>query len=87
MPEMSGKCKSNPTKTNNMIYIIIRIYPPPTESLFTPLFADFFWAIGVQKNYKFSKKILKKHHTGVLHQAPQITFFTHLVHTNKQIYK
>ena len=23
MPEMSGKCKSNPTKTNNLIYIMI----------------------------------------------------------------
>jgi len=22
MPEMSGKCKSNPTKTNNLIYIL-----------------------------------------------------------------
>ena len=24
MPEMSGKCKSNPTKTNNLIYILNR---------------------------------------------------------------
>ena len=23
MPEMSGKCKSNPIKTNNLIYIMI----------------------------------------------------------------
>ena len=23
MPEMSGKCKSNPTKTNNLIYPMI----------------------------------------------------------------
>jgi len=23
MPEKSGKCKSNPTKTNNLIYIMI----------------------------------------------------------------
>ena len=47
MPEMSGKFKSNPTKTNNLIYVMIGgIYfsrgggeftPPPTESLYTPL--------------------------------------------------
>ena len=47
MPKMSGKCKSNPTKTNNLIYIMIFFWGgggkknpmgvKKTESLFTPL--------------------------------------------------
>ena len=45
MPEMSGKCKSNPTKTNNLIYIMMfflggdkKIYPPTYRILiYTPV--------------------------------------------------
>jgi len=33
MPEMSGKCKSNPIKTNNLIYIMI-FNPPYSRPLF-----------------------------------------------------
>ena len=42
MPEMSGKCKSNPTKTNNLIQIMIFFWgggkknfqnsPPPLQN-------------------------------------------------------
>ena len=51
MPEMSGKLKSNPTKTNKLIFIMmggiyfsrgvgggkLQISPPPLKFLYTPL--------------------------------------------------
>ena len=50
MPEMSGKCKSNPTKSNNLIFIMIFLkqilgggkknLPPPL--IYAPAFFPYF---------------------------------------------
>ena len=48
MPEMSRKFKSNPTKTNNLIYIIKNIYPPLQNPYLRPCPWNFFLSKNVE---------------------------------------